>query len=80
MKPNEAALPALAGATGSVERCHNCDYWEPQTYQGQGPSRQVANVGYCPVFHKQTVPEHGSECTAWNPQNTKLSGGEQTQP
>ena len=70
------AVEAIASSQQRVvscDRCATCNHWEPKTYQGQGPARQVANIGYCPVFQKDTTPEHGSRCTAYEAANAKSS-------
>lgn len=46
--------------TGAVG-CERCTYWEPDK---KNP-RQMASIGYCPIFDKRTSFDHGKQCTAW---------------
>jgi len=43
---------------GSAFVCGNCGHWEPRT------NPATVYLGWCPVFSKETVSQHGDKCTA----------------
>jgi Lar family restriction alleviation protein len=64
-----APVSLLAGG-----RCHDCNHWAKYPVLNAGPSAASAcEKGYCTIFDKETVAAHGSQCTAHEPANEKVS-------
>lgn len=45
----------------SAGSCQECSLWEPERKY----RRDMANMGYCPMFDKRTRFDHGNSCTAF---------------